>query len=193
IYHSLKPAIHLYSIPSICPNTVLFLPIQVEKSSTSIHLKFQSALAVGESDLLPPLQVLFDLPLQLLFDPPLQLLFDPPLQLLFDSPQQLLFDSPLQLLFDSPLQLLFDPPIPFSTLRISDLLLSWQGLDLVESFELPTTLAKGPTKYWGHELPEFGLGGNPTFPSRYAIFHRFSTLSPVFSFPCSKISILEDI
>ncbi|GBN72699.1 hypothetical protein AVEN_122008-1 [Araneus ventricosus] len=31
-----------------------FSPIQVEKSSTSIHLKFQSALAVGGSDLLSP-------------------------------------------------------------------------------------------------------------------------------------------
>ncbi|GBM74369.1 hypothetical protein AVEN_78647-1 [Araneus ventricosus] len=45
---------HLYSIPSICPNTVFFPPIQVEKSGTSIHLKFQSALAVEESDLLCP-------------------------------------------------------------------------------------------------------------------------------------------
>ncbi|GBL86510.1 hypothetical protein AVEN_194775-1 [Araneus ventricosus] len=48
----LKPAFHLYSIPSICTNTVFFPPIQVEKLGTSIHLKFQSALAVGESDLL---------------------------------------------------------------------------------------------------------------------------------------------
>ncbi|GBN69396.1 hypothetical protein AVEN_187267-1 [Araneus ventricosus] len=29
-------------------------PIQVEKSGTSIHLKFQNALAVGKSDLLSP-------------------------------------------------------------------------------------------------------------------------------------------
>ncbi|GBM17366.1 hypothetical protein AVEN_13243-1 [Araneus ventricosus] len=51
---ALKPAIHLYSIPSICPNTVFFPPIQVEKSGTSFHVKFRSALAVGESHLLSP-------------------------------------------------------------------------------------------------------------------------------------------
>ncbi|GBM35885.1 hypothetical protein AVEN_125873-1 [Araneus ventricosus] len=49
-----NPAIHLYSISSIWPKTVFFPPIQVEKSGTSIHLKFQSALAVPESDLLSP-------------------------------------------------------------------------------------------------------------------------------------------
>ncbi|GBN63016.1 hypothetical protein AVEN_173754-1 [Araneus ventricosus] len=49
---SFKPAIHLYSISSIWPKTGFFPPIQVEKSGTSIHLKFQSAQAVGESDLL---------------------------------------------------------------------------------------------------------------------------------------------
>ncbi|GBN43004.1 hypothetical protein AVEN_94068-1 [Araneus ventricosus] len=69
----------------------------------------------------------------------------------------------------------------------------YPGLDLVKSFEVPTTLAKGPTKDLEHELLEFGLVGNPTFPSRYAIFHRFSTLTIAFSFPCSKNSILEEM
>ncbi|GBN84865.1 hypothetical protein AVEN_133145-1 [Araneus ventricosus] len=59
-----EPAIQLYSIPSICPNTVFFSPpIQVEKSGTSIHLKFQCALAIGGA--------IFFCPLQLLFDPPI--------------------------------------------------------------------------------------------------------------------------
>ncbi|GBN00671.1 hypothetical protein AVEN_201172-1 [Araneus ventricosus] len=49
-----KPAIHLYSTSSIWTKAVICPPIQVEKSGTSIHLKSQIALAVGESDLLPP-------------------------------------------------------------------------------------------------------------------------------------------
>ncbi|GBN72556.1 hypothetical protein AVEN_194074-1 [Araneus ventricosus] len=114
-------------------------PFESEKSGTSVHLKFQHSLAVGESDLL------------------------------------------------SPSTAALRSPIPSSTPRISDL-----QPDLVKSFEVPTTLAKGPTKVSAHELPEFGLVGNPTFQSRYAIFHRFSTLTLVFSFPCSKISILEE-
>ncbi|GBN11781.1 Retinal-specific ATP-binding cassette transporter [Araneus ventricosus] len=68
-----------------------------------------------------------------------------------------------------------------------------KGSDLVKSFEVPTTLAKGLTKDSAHELPEIGLVGNPVFPSRYAIFHRFSNLTIVFLLPWSKISILEEI
>ncbi|GBO34432.1 hypothetical protein AVEN_171975-1 [Araneus ventricosus] len=54
-YSPIKPSIHRHSFPLICPNTDFFLPpIQVQKSDTSIHLKFQSALLVGDSDLFPP-------------------------------------------------------------------------------------------------------------------------------------------
>ncbi|GBN41771.1 hypothetical protein AVEN_237511-1 [Araneus ventricosus] len=112
-YSPIKPSIHRHSIPSICRNTHFFLPpIQVQKSDTSIHLKFQSAL---------------------------------------------------------------------------------QSLGLVKSIEVPITLAKDPTKDSANEVPEFGFVGNPTFPSRFAVYHRFSTLILVFSFPCSRISILEGI
>ncbi|GBM54577.1 hypothetical protein AVEN_157078-1 [Araneus ventricosus] len=131
----------MYSIPSICPNTVFFPSIEVEKSGRSIHLKFQSALAVGESDLLYSSAAALHSP--------------------YSSPHS----------------------------ADSDLLHSWQDPDLVKSFEVPTTLAEDPAKDSAHELPEFGLVGNPTFPSRYAIFHRFSILSLVFSLPCTKISI----
>ncbi|GBN38265.1 hypothetical protein AVEN_144803-1 [Araneus ventricosus] len=137
----LKPAIHLYFIPFHLSQHCFSPPIQVQKSGTSFHRKFQSALAVEENDLLSP-----------------------------SIPR-------------------FASPTP----RISDLLPALQGLDLVKSFEMPTTLEKVPTKDSAHEPQEFGLVGNPTFHSRYAIFHRFSTLTLVFSFPCSKISILEEI
>ncbi|GBM90352.1 hypothetical protein AVEN_176460-1 [Araneus ventricosus] len=62
-----------------------------------------------------------------------------------------------------------------------------------QSFDVPANLAKGLAKKSAYELSEFDLVGNPTFPSRYAISHRFSTLTIVFSFSCSKISILEEI
>ncbi|GBO30948.1 hypothetical protein AVEN_188905-1 [Araneus ventricosus] len=45
-----KPAIHLYSIPSICPNTGYVFTDSSRRHV--IHLKLQIVLAVGESDLL---------------------------------------------------------------------------------------------------------------------------------------------
>ncbi|GBM74800.1 hypothetical protein AVEN_38727-1 [Araneus ventricosus] len=62
IASKLTPAIHLYSIPSICPNTVFFHPLK-SKNQQVIHLKLQSALSIGESDLLSPLQLLFNPPI----------------------------------------------------------------------------------------------------------------------------------
>ncbi|GBO16367.1 hypothetical protein AVEN_94054-1 [Araneus ventricosus] len=109
----------------------------------SIHLKFQSALAEGESDLL------------------------------------------------SPLQLIFDPPVSFPTQRISDLLPSQQGVNLVNRLMCRLALQRVLPK---NRRPNCrSLVGNPTFQSRSAIFHRFSTLTNAFSFSCSKISILEEI
>ncbi|GBM14526.1 hypothetical protein AVEN_101168-1 [Araneus ventricosus] len=53
-FGNLKPAIHLYSIQSICPNTGVSLTHSSKKIRHVIHLKLQSALAVGESDVLSP-------------------------------------------------------------------------------------------------------------------------------------------
>ncbi|GBN90530.1 hypothetical protein AVEN_272270-1 [Araneus ventricosus] len=47
-------AIHLYSIQPICPNTGFSPTHSSRKIRRIIHLKLQSALAVGESDLLYP-------------------------------------------------------------------------------------------------------------------------------------------
>ncbi|GBM02314.1 hypothetical protein AVEN_138440-1 [Araneus ventricosus] len=124
---SLKPAIHMYSISSIWTKTGFFPTIQVEKSGTSIHRKFQSALAVGKSDRLS--------------------------------------HSTADL--RSPYSFPHSADFRFATLVA--------GYRSSQSFDALTSLAKK----FAHELPEFGLVGNPTFQSRYAIFHRFSTLTNV--------------
>ncbi|GBL87565.1 hypothetical protein AVEN_165172-1 [Araneus ventricosus] len=57
----LKPAIHLKVFHAICPKPVFSPPIFIEKSRHVIHLRLQSALAVGERSSFP-LPPLFDSP-----------------------------------------------------------------------------------------------------------------------------------
>ncbi|GBO32811.1 hypothetical protein AVEN_248469-1 [Araneus ventricosus] len=51
---NLKPAIQPYSVPSICPNTDFLSTHSSRKIRHVIHLKLQSVLAEGESDILSP-------------------------------------------------------------------------------------------------------------------------------------------
>ncbi|GBM50593.1 hypothetical protein AVEN_70232-1 [Araneus ventricosus] len=92
----LKLAIPLYSIPSICPNTV-FSTHSSRKIRHAIHLKLQSALAVGREL------------------------------------------SSLTLYSCSSIPLF--PPRSGFPIKLA----SSRGPNLVKSFHVPTTLAKGPT------------------------------------------------
>ncbi|GBM77890.1 hypothetical protein AVEN_262385-1 [Araneus ventricosus] len=77
-----------------------------------------------------------------------------------------------------PIAPLFDPPIS-STRQISDFLASKRGLNLVRSFDVPSTLVRGLKLQWVHEVLEFDFVGIPASSRRYANSHRFLRLTIV--------------
>ncbi|GBM59566.1 hypothetical protein AVEN_268745-1 [Araneus ventricosus] len=81
----------------------------------------------------------------------------------------------------------------FSSTRRIDFLASPRGPDLGRSFDVSLPSHRDPKLESAHEALDSEFVWISAVPFHYANYHRFLKLANVFSFPCSKNSILEEM